>query len=90
MKINKIENQPNVSFGVGVRKNTLVIENLVSKRVTDVVELQNGKTITYSTNYLKNRPTDKLVRVYNQVNECIASKFRTYKDGKVDYEIKSY
>lgn len=72
MKTQLIAAQP--SFGLNVRSKT-TLTSPVSKRHIDIVQLNKGLTIVYSTNYLHNKPTDKLVRVFNKLGDCIKSKF---------------
>lgn len=65
-----------------IHRHSIQHSSPISHKRTDVVRLSNGKTIVYSTNYLNNKPTDKLVRVFNKMGEWIHQKYEIFKNGK--------
>lgn len=72
-----------VFFGLNAKHQT-IHTSPVSKRTISVVSLKNGKTIVYSTNYLHNKVTDKLVKVFNKFGDYVKSKYVTFGDNVIN------
>lgn len=72
----------NVNFGIRTQSRTNITSPL-TKRVVDVVSLDNGKRVRISTNYYKNKPTDRLITAFDNIGKSISSKLKYYnKSGK--------
>lgn len=87
MRIQPIQtNQPIFKM----RYNQKVYDNIVSKRVIDKIELDNGNRLVISTNYLFDKPTDKLMTLYDKLGNWVKSKLRYYKGRRVIQEMRSH
>ena len=64
-------------------KSVTHITSPLSKRTIDVISLNKKHRVVVSTNYLHNKPTDRFIKLFNQLGELIKAKLKHYnKDGK--------
>ena len=60
----------------------------ISKREINVISLKSGNTVVISTNYLHNKPTDRLIKVFSRLGECFRHKYKQYdREGKLRVSI---
>ena len=72
----------NVPFGIKIKTKEHLTSPL-SKRTIDEITLKMVKVII-STNYFRNKPTDRLIKAFNYVGRLIDSKLKCYDaEGKV-------
>ncbi len=76
MNITPISNKE-TSFGLNIKTQTRVTSPL-SKVVVDKISLNNGQLAIISTNYLKNQPTDRLLRLFDKYGKLLSSKLKIY------------
>lgn len=81
MNITPVNNN-NVAFGI--KTTTKVhITSPISKRTIDEITLRNGHRVLFSTNYLRNKPTDRLIKAFDYMGRLINTKLKYYDaDGK--------
>lgn len=68
-----------------MRINTKVqLTSPLSKREINVISLRSGNTVVISTNYLRDKPTDRLIKAFSRMGECFRHKYKQYdKEGKL-------
>lgn len=75
----RINNQKSIPFGIGIRTEYRTIPNTVGYMTINKIQTRERNHIVYFTNYLHNKPMEKLVRVYNALGELIKCKYKTFK-----------
>ncbi len=76
MNITPVSNN-NITFGI--RTTTKIhITSPISKRTIDEITLRNGSKVLVSTNYLRNKPTDRLIKAFDYMGKLLNTKLKYY------------
>ncbi len=75
MNITPVNN--NTSFGMRI-KTKEHLTSPISKRTIDEITLRNGSKVFISTNYFRNKSTDRLIRAFDSMGRMINSKLKYY------------
>lgn len=69
----------NTSFSMRI-KTREQLTSPISKRTIDEIALRSGNKVIISTNYFRNKPTDRLIKAFDYMGKWINSKLKYYDD----------